>query len=108
MRYLLFIFFPLLIASCESSSFDKDKRQIIAKDEVRSRLPHASKGFDITGFREDTLSPQIDTVFKHPIQYTLDFTYNDSTGAPHQNTAHVIFTPDGKSIIQTQITDRSH
>jgi len=106
MRYIFFLFFPLLLASCEAASFDRDKRQIMAKDEVRSTLLPNAKGFDVTSFREDTLASWTDTLVKHPLQYTLDFIYTDSTGMLHQNTAHVIFTPDGKSILQTQISGR--
>lgn len=106
MRSIFIPAFLLVLLSCETSSFDNDKRQILAKDEIRSRLPHASTGFDITGFREDTLSGWPDTSFQRPIQYTLDFVYKDSSGAEQQKTGYVFFAPDGRSIIKTQITNR--
>jgi hypothetical protein len=106
MRILLSTIFLLLLLSCESTSFDKDKRQIWAKDEIRRQLPHASTAFDVTGFREDTLPTWPDTMIKRPIQYTLDFVYKDSTGALQQKTGHVFFTPDGKSLIQSLITNK--
>ncbi|MGN6164511.1 MAG: hypothetical protein ACTHOF_08220 [Flavisolibacter sp.] len=104
MRYMFFIVFPLLLTGCEASSFSKDKRQIEAKDEIRAMLPLAAHSFDVTGFREDTLAAWKDSSIKHPIQYTLDFIYTDSTGILQQKTGHVLFTPNGKSILQTQIT----
>lgn len=106
MRYMFFIAFPLLLAGCEASSFSADKRQIEAKDEIRAMLPHAARSFDVTSFREDTLASWKDSSFKHPIQYTLDFVYTDSTGALQQKTGQVLFTPDGNSVMQTQITGR--
>ena len=102
MRYTVPAFFLFLLAGCESRSFDKDKRQIAAKEAVRAMLPPASHQFEITGFREDTLT-EWNTVLKNPLRYTLDFFYKDSTEAVHQQTGSVIFTPDGNSIIDTQI-----
>jgi hypothetical protein len=107
MRYILLIIFPLLLAGCEATSFDKDKRQIEAKDEIRAMLPRAARSFDVINFKEDTLASWKDSSFKHPVQYTLDFVYTDSTGALQQKTGQVVFTPDGRSIIQTQITGRN-
>lgn len=106
MRYILFIFFPLLVAGCEATSFDKDKRQIEAKDAIRATLPPYSKAFDVINFKEDTLSVS-DSFFTRPIQYTLDFVYNDSTGVQQQKTGKVLFTPNGRSIIKTEITSRN-
>lgn len=106
MRSILVIAFPLLLLSCETNAFDRDKRQIAAKDELRSKLPHGTTAFDITHFREDTLSGWPDTTFRRPIQYTLDFEYRDSLGVVQQKTGYVFFAPDGKSIIKTQITNR--
>ena len=94
---LLFIFF-----SCENPRFNKDKRQLIAKDEIRSKLPRA-RSFEIAGFREDTLSNFPDTTFKRPIRYTLDFVYKDSNNVLQKKKGIVIFTPDGNSIISTII-----
>ena len=106
MRGTFIILLSLLLLSCESSSFDKDRRQIAAKDEIRARIPFAAKDFDVTGFREDTLAQWTDTMIKRPIEYTLNFVYRDSTGRLLQNTGHVFFTPDGKSILQSQITNQ--
>lgn len=106
MRSILFILFPLWLLSCETNKFDGDKRQIAAKDEIRTQLPHGATAFDISHFREDTLSGWPDTAFRRPIQYTLDFEYRDSLGVVQQKTGYVFFTPDGQSIIKTQITNR--
>ena len=100
-----YIFFGVLVFtffSCENPRFDKDKRQIIAKDEIRSKLRRA-RAFDITGFKEDTLSTFPDSTFKHPIRYTLDFVYKDSTNVLQKKRGIVIFTPDGNSIISSGI-----
>jgi hypothetical protein len=103
MRYT-FLFLLLLLFSCESGSFDKDKRQIAAKDAIREQLPRASRQFEIIRFGEDTLPSWGDTVFNQPIRYILDFRYKDSTETVQQRRGYVVFTPDGKSIIQSQIT----
>ncbi|MGZ3837653.1 MAG: hypothetical protein ACXVMS_12070 [Flavisolibacter sp.] len=105
MRYFILICFPLLVASCEAASFEGDKRQIAAKNAVRAQLPPGARFFDIGGFREDTLSTP-DSTFKRPIQYSLDFVYTDSTGTVRQQTARVLFAPDGRSLVETAITDR--
>ncbi len=102
MRLCLLIIYLLPLFSCDSGSFDKDKRQIIAKDVLRSHLPHHSKDFDVTGFREDTLSSWQESFFEHPIQYTLDYKYTDSTGAMQHKTGTVVFTPDGHSVITSK------
>lgn len=44
--YILILF----ISSCEAGNFDKDRRQIMAKDLIRSVVPR-TRSFDITGFR---------------------------------------------------------
>ncbi len=51
---LLFVVFLLPFFSCETHNFDRDKRQIKAKDEIRSKL-HKISNYDITKFREDTV-----------------------------------------------------
>lgn len=104
MKYIVLAFFTVLIFSCENHAFDRDKRQIVAKDEIRRRLLRVSN-FDITGFKEDTLKEYLDTSFNGAIRYMLNVRYNDSTGAQVNKTGYVIFTPDGKSVINTQITD---
>ena len=104
MKYLILSFFTILIFSCENNSFDSDKRQIMAKDEIRRMLPEA-RSFDITSFKQDTLKEYIDTTFNGAIRYMLNIKYNDPAGAQVEKTGAVIFTPDGKSIISTQVTD---
>jgi hypothetical protein len=98
MRYII-IFLLLFLASCDYGSFDKDKRQIMAKDYVGWHLPPHSTDFDVTSFREDTLNNMLDSNFKRPIGYTLDYYYTDSAKQVQQKKATVLFTPDGHSII---------
>ena len=105
MRHLFASLVLLALLSCETSVADKDNRQITAKNEIRSKLPPKSRGFDITGFREDTLSSWSDSAFKRPIRYVLDYQYQDSTGTLQQRTGSVVFTPDGKSIIHIAPND---
>lgn len=100
MRYTILLL-VVLLASCDYGSFDKDKRQIMAKDYIRSQLPSHSHDFDITAFREDTLNDSPDSNFKRPIAYTLNYSYTDSTGVLQTKTATVLFTPNGHSIIST-------
>jgi len=102
MKYSLLVFLLFMFFSCENPRFDKDKRQLIAKDEIRNKLQRA-RSFDITGFKEDTLSNFPDTTFKRPIRYTLDFVYKDSNNVLQKKKGIVIFTPDGNSIISTII-----
>ena len=104
MRYLFFCVLLLAFVSCENRRFDKDKRQIIAKDEIRSKLQRA-RSFDITGFNEDTLSNYPDSAFKNPIRYTLDFVYKDSANVLQRKRGVVLFTPDGNSVINSNIID---
>lgn len=102
MKYSLLVFLLFMFFSCENPRFDKDKRQLIAKDEIRNKLQRA-RSFDITGFKEDTLSNFPDTTFKRPIRYILDFVYKDSNNVLQKKKGIVIFTPDGNSIISTII-----
>jgi hypothetical protein len=99
---ILFIF----LFSCESGVVQKDNMQIAAKDQIRKQLPANAKEFDITGFSEDTLSNWTDTLIKKPIQYNLEFEYRDSSGL-QKKTGHVIFTPDGKSVLHSELMDRN-
>jgi hypothetical protein len=107
MRILFVIVTVLLLYSCESAGFDSDKRQIRAKDEIRSRLPNRTTDFDITAFKEDTLHNWPDSGFVNPLQYSLDYTFKDSSGTIHHEKGSVVFTPDGKSVIQTKTGDSS-
>ena len=104
MKYLLSLFL-LSLAACETHSFERDNRQIIAKDEIRRQL-RGFRGYSITNFKEDTLQSWTDSVVIHPIRYTLDFVYNDSIGNPQYKNAIVIFTPEGNAILRSEIKDR--
>ncbi len=104
MKYI-FLFLPaIIIFSCENHSFDSDKRQLIAKDEIREKLKNI-QSFDITGFKEDTLHEGTDTTFKNLIRYTLHVVYKDSAGVLQNKEGFVVFTPDGKSVISSQISN---
>ena len=104
MLRLFMIVVGLQLCSCENSSFDKDKRQIAAKNEIMARVPGPSSGFDITGFREDTVPASNCNSFEEVIRYTLHFTYKDSSGVLQQKTGQVLFAPDGKSVLGASIT----
>lgn len=104
MKYISYCIFLLALFSCDYHRFDKDKRQIMAKNEISNKLPRA-RSFDITAFKEDTLSNFTDSIFKRPIRYTLDFVYKDSANVLQKKRGIVIFTPDGRSIITSHITD---
>ena len=103
MKNLLIFFFTLALFSCENTRFDSDKRQIIAKNEISNKIKNIR--FDITAFKEDTLQTWPDSVFKHPIRYTIDFVYKDSANTLQRKRGIVLFTPDGNSIINSWITD---
>ena len=104
MHYLALLFFAFLLVSCESEGFEKDKRQMVTREKIQQKLSNITS-FDIISFKEDTLSFWPDTIFKQPIRYSLNFSYIDSTGALQKKTGFVLFTPDGKSIISTHITN---
>lgn len=103
MRYIILLF-SIVFCSCESQYFESDKRQIIAKDEIRSQVRNG-RSFDVVSFKEDTLEASGDGAVKHPIRYTLNFVYKDPTGALVSKIGEVIFTPDGKSILHSQIKE---
>ena len=102
MRYLLIL---LIIMSCECPVIQKDHRQIIAKNRILRTLPDNINDFDITGFGEDTLSNWTDSLIKKPIRYRLDFEYRDSAGL-EKKTGYVNFTPDGRSVISSEVKER--
>ena len=104
MKYIFLFLFTIVIFSCENNSFDRDKRQLIAKDEIRGKLS-GIQSFDITGFKEDTLHEGIDGTFKNPIRYTLQVVYKDSAGVLQNKEGFVVFTPDGKSVISSRISN---
>lgn len=101
------IFFLLISAatSCENHSFDSDKRQIMAKDKIRSELKKV-RNFDVTGFSEDTINNYPDTNFKDVIRYSLKIQYTDSNKNFQEKKGTVFFTPDGNAIISAQITEK--
>ena len=101
MRYLL-LFVLLISIGCENHSFDSDKRQLIAKDQIRRQL-HKARLFDVTGFKKDTLDSYTDTSIKKPLRYQLDFVFTDSSGQVQNKKGEVVFTPDGKSVLHTRI-----
>lgn len=104
MKNIFIFLFAISIFSCENHSFDSDKRQLMAKDEIRGKL-HGIKSFDITGFKEDTLHEAADATFKNTIQYTLHVVYEDSAGVLQNKEGLVLFTPDGKSVLSSQISN---
>jgi hypothetical protein len=101
------IFFLLISAatSCENHSFDSDKRQIMAKDKIRSELKKV-RNFDVTGFSEDTINNYPDTNFRKVIRYSLKIQYTDSNKNFQEKKGIVLFTPDGSAIISAQITEK--
>jgi hypothetical protein len=107
MRILFVIVTIFLLYSCESAGFDSDKRQIRAKDEIRTKIPPRSTDFDVVSFKEDTLHNWPDSNYKDPLEYSLDYVFKDSSGNVHHESGSVLFTPDGKSVIQTKTGDSS-
>lgn len=104
MKYIFLFLITISIFSCENHSFDSDQRQLIAKDEIRGKLGDI-QSFDITAFKEDTLHEGTDAPFKNPIRYTLNVVYKDSAGVLQNKKGFVVFTPDGKSVISSQISN---
>lgn len=101
----MFILLFVLMASCEVNTFDRDKRQIIAKDHLRAQT-RGLQAFSITGFSEDTLQNFADTLIKNPLGYILDFVYKDSAGNILEKKATVIFAPGSFTVLKTEITDK--
>ena len=101
MRYVI-VLFATVIYGCESREFEKDKRQVMAKDEIRRQV-RERRSFDVIAFNEDTLQTYTDSNYRNPIRYTLDFVFDDSTGTQQKQRGIVLFTPDGKSIIHSEI-----
>lgn len=104
-RVIHLIFFTALFFSCDNHRNAGDMRQIMAKDEILSKL-HKVSSFDITGFSENVVHDSSDTNFKKMIRYVLDITYIDSNKVVQNKKGIVLFTPDGKSIVNSKITDR--
>lgn len=105
-QVLLLLFFTGILYSCENQGNAADMRQIMAKDEILSQL-HKVSSFDITGFNEDTIIVSIPgTNLKKALRYVLDISYVDSNKTPQVKKGIVLFTPDGRSIIDAKITDK--
>lgn len=103
---LLLLFFTGILCSCENQHNAADMRQIMAKDEILNQL-HKVSDFDITGFNEDTVISSIPgTNLKKVLRYVLDISYVDSNKTPQVKKGIVLFTPDGRSIINAQISDK--
>lgn len=77
----------------------------MAKDEIRKQI-RGARSFDITAFKEDTVKSYADTSFNYVLSYALNFTYKDKKGDVHQEQGVVFFTPEGNSIINSQITGK--
>jgi CRISPR/Cas system CSM-associated protein Csm5 (group 7 of RAMP superfamily) len=101
---IFLVFFTGIFFSCDNLRNASDMRQIMAKNEIMDKLNKISS-FDITGFSEDTIRGAADANFKKVIRYQLDITYLDSNKVPQNKKGIVLFTPDGKSIIHSQIND---
>lgn len=104
-RYVLFILLLTISFACENHNFDSDSRQIIAKDQIKSKLRKITN-FDVTSFSEDTVKNIADSNFKMQIRYTLGIVYNDSNKVFQQKKGIVMFAPDGASVISTEISDQ--
>lgn len=104
-QIILLLFFTGIFISCDNLRNAADMRQIMAKNEIMNKLKKVSS-FDITGFKEDTIQSEFDSNFKKMIRYQLDITYIDSNKMVQNKTGIVLFTPDGKSIISSQINDK--
>lgn len=101
MRYI-FLLLVIVTIGCETHSFDSDKRQLIAKDQIKKQLRKA-RSFDVVSFSQDTLDTHTNTFAKKSLRYQLDFVYTDSLGRMQRKKGEVLFTPDGKSVIDTRI-----
>ena len=101
----IFLLITTSILSCVNHRFDSDKRQIIAKDEIKNKL-YKAHSFDIIAFYEDTVQNATDSNFRKQIRYTLDFVYEDSNNVSQAKKGIVMFTPGGNAIITSQIVDR--
>ena len=102
--FFFVLLLPLFFA-CENHRFDSDKRQIMAKDEIQNKL-HKARSFNVTAFNEDTVQSENDSNFKKEIRYSLDIEYLDSNKVFQKKKGIVFFASDGKSIINSKITDR--
>jgi len=102
---IILLVFTGTIYSCDNHRDAADMMQLMAKNEIVNKL-HKVNSFDITGFKEETIHNPPDTNFKKVIRYVLYITYVDSNKILQNKKGIVLFTPDGKSIINSEITDR--
>ncbi len=105
MRYAFLSLVILVLFACHSVGFESDNRQIIAKDVIRKQISQYHS-FDIVAFKQDTVFNWPDTTIKHPVSYTLDFVYTDSTDALISKRGVVIFLPTGNTVLGSSIQDR--
>ncbi|MBA4141307.1 MAG: hypothetical protein H0X70_12590 [Segetibacter sp.] len=105
MKFIFLSLFVLTLFSCESAGFESDERQIITKDVIRKHIPQA-RSFDAVDFKQDTVTNWPDTTIQHPVSYTLDFVYNDSTGVLKSKRGVVVFPPTGNTVLSSSILDR--
>lgn len=105
LRGIIFIVLVFAASSCDNHRFDSDKRQIMAKDKIKSELKKV-RNFDVTGFSEDTINNFPDSNFKKVIRYSLEIQYTDSNKNLQQKKGIVFFTPEGNAIISTQIVEK--
>jgi hypothetical protein len=105
MRFHLLPIIVLVLFACNSAGFERDERQIIAKDIIRKKIPY-SHSFDVVSFRQDTVLNWPDDNIKSPVSYTLEITYQDSTDAFISKKAIVIFTPVGNTVLSSSVQDR--
>lgn len=105
MRYIILWLFVITLFSCYSAGFESDERQIIAKDVIRKQVPR-SRSFDVVDFKQDTVVNWPDSTIQHPVSYTLDFVYNDSTGVLKSKRGVVIFASTGNTVLSSSIQDR--
>jgi len=101
MRILLLLV-TLVFFGCEKHTFESDHRQIVAKDLLRQTVKNRST-FDVLQFKEDTLDHYPGTTVVHPIRYTIEYVFRDSSNTLLRRTGEVIFAPDGNSVLETII-----
>jgi hypothetical protein len=101
MRIILLLL-TVVFLSCEKHTFDSDHRQIVAKNLLRQTVKNRST-FDVLQFKEDTLDQYSGTTIERPIRYTIEYVFSDSSNTLVHRIGEVIFTPDGKSVLETII-----
>ncbi len=95
----------LVLCACNSTGFESDEKQIITKDLIQKQIPY-NNSFDVVAFKQDTVLNWPNITIKHPLSYTLDFVYRDSTAALIPKRVIVIFSPTGNAVLSSSIQDR--